>query len=457
MQQKHIKQNDSYMNSTPLSIFDISFIFILSMLSCESMGGIFMRKLKVILRAIITIFLLLLIVTSISMGLNQPILMIGCLFVPVAVLVYAKKKDILALSRKKLYGILSALVVASLVFVGVSPWTPEATEITTADDPQTETTSAKKEENTVDAAKDVKEKIDSIKNASTDNSTSSDKSTSNSTTSNNDMFDGYKIVDVNYCSLSGSRQANVAVDIGYGDREYWAFTNEHGQLVKVVAKKIVPQTDDTEDVNSSGRYCGDEAKVAGVEASDLDEGHVIADSLGGVSNAYNITPQNSTLNRTGKQADMEESIRKAGGCTDFTAIITYPNTSTMTPSHYAYTYTLNGKVVKTEFYNKSSSKSSSTSNKKNSSKSSSSSKKSSNTSKSSSSSNKSSNSNKSKSNSSSNSSVESTPVGGQVWISATGSKYHNQPNCGRMNPDKARQISLSEAESRGLEPCSKCF
>lgn len=418
-----------------------------------------MRKLKVILRAIITIFLLLLIVTSISMGLNQPILMIGCLFVPVAVLVYAKKKDILALSRKKLYGILSAIVVASLVFVGVSPWTPEATEITTADDPQTENVSVDKEDKTSNNTEDAKEKTESTKNSSADNATSSDKSTSNSTTSNDDMFDGYKIVDVNYCSLSGGRQANVAVDIGYGDREYWAFTNEHGQLVKVVAKKIVPQNDNTEDVNSSGRYCGDEAKVPGVEASDLDEGHVIADSLGGVSNAYNITPQNSTLNRTGKQADMEESIRKAGGCTDFTAIITYPNTSTMTPSHYAYTYTLNGKVVKTEFDNKSSKTSTK---KKSSSKSSSSSKKSSNTSKSNSSSStskkssSSSSSNKS-SNSSSNSSVESTPVGGQVWLSATGTKYHSKPNCGRMDPNKARQISLSEAKSRGFEPCSKCF
>ena len=420
-----------------------------------------MRKFKVILRAIITIFLLLLIVTGIAVGFNLPILLIGYILAPVAVIVYARKSNLLAISRKKLYGILSALVVASFVFMAVSPWTPEATEITTADDPQTETTSAKKEENTADTTEDVKEKIDSIKNASTDNSISSDKSSSNK-----DMFDGYKIVDVNYCSLSGSRQANVAVDIGYGDREYWAFTNEHGQLVKVVAKKIVPQNDNTEDVNSSGRYCGDEAKVAGVEASDLDEGHVIADSLGGVSNAYNITPQNSTLNRTGKQADMEESIRKAGGCTDFTAIITYPNTSTMTPSKYSYTYTLNGKVVKTEFENKgssssskSSSSSTSSSNKKSSSsstsnkKSSSSSSSSSNSSKSSSSS---SSSNKSSS-SSSNSSVESTPVGGQVWISATGSKYHNKPNCGRMNPDKARQISLSEAKSRGFEPCSKCF
>lgn len=414
-----------------------------------------MRKFKVILRAIICIFMLLFIVSGIAVGLNSPLIMgIGYILVIAGFIVFARKNDIRQFTRKKLYGILGALMALSILFVGVSPWTTETTEITSIDDPQTENVSVNKEEKTSNTTDDAKEKTESTKNSSADNATSSDKSTSNSTTSN-DMFEGYKIVDVNYCSLSGSRQANVAVDIGYGDREYWAFTNEHGQLVKVVAKKIVPQNDNTEDVNSSGRYCGDEAKVAGVEASDLDEGHVIADSLGGVSNAYNITPQNSTLNRTGKQADMEESIRKAGGCTDFTAIITYPNTSTMTPSHYAYTYTLNGKVVKTEFDNKgssSSSKSSSSSTSSSNKKSSSSS-----TSNKKSSSSNSSSSNSSKSSSSSNSSVESTPVGGQVWISATGSKYHNKPNCGRMNPDKARQISLSEAKSRGLDPCSKCF
>lgn len=44
-----------------------------------------------------------------------------------------------------------------------------------------------------------------------------------------------------------------------------------------------------------------------------------------------------------------------------------------------------------------------------------------------------------------------------VWLSATGSKYHNKPDCGRMNPDKARQISRSEAISSGYEACSKCY
>ncbi len=166
-----------------------------------------------------------------------------------------------------------------------------------------------------------------------------------------DMFDGYKLIEVDGGDLSGHREPNVVVDIGFGDREYWAFTNEHGQLIKVVAKEIILQDDNTEPVLSTGRYYRDEAKVPGTESKNLDEGHVIADSLGGVSNAYNITPQNSTLNRHGDQAYMEKAIRNAGGCTDFIAIIEYPNTKTQIPSHYTYTYTINGNVINDSYPN----------------------------------------------------------------------------------------------------------
>ena len=44
-----------------------------------------------------------------------------------------------------------------------------------------------------------------------------------------------------------------------------------------------------------------------------------------------------------------------------------------------------------------------------------------------------------------------------VWITATGSKYHNKNNCGTTDPSKASEISKAEAESRGYEPCKKCF
>ena len=166
-----------------------------------------------------------------------------------------------------------------------------------------------------------------------------------------DALKGYKKITVDGGDRSGSRQAKVVVDIGFGDRKYWAYTNEYGQLIRVTAAKITLQNDKTEPVLSTGRYYADEAKVPGVERSDLDEGHVIADSLGGVSNAYNITPQDSTLNRHGDQAYMEKAIRDAGGATNFEAIITYPNKTTQIPSKYKYTYTIRGHQVVDEFEN----------------------------------------------------------------------------------------------------------
>lgn len=167
----------------------------------------------------------------------------------------------------------------------------------------------------------------------------------------NDLFAGYELIEVDGGDMSGHREPNAAVEIGFGDREYWAFTNEYGQLVRVVAEEVVLQDDSTEPVLSTGRYYSDEAKVPGVESDILDEGHVLADSLGGVSNAYNITPQESTLNRHGDQAYMEDAIRKAGGATNFEAIITYPNTETQIPSSYQYTYTLMGNEVVDTFDN----------------------------------------------------------------------------------------------------------
>lgn len=44
-----------------------------------------------------------------------------------------------------------------------------------------------------------------------------------------------------------------------------------------------------------------------------------------------------------------------------------------------------------------------------------------------------------------------------VWLSATGEKYHSIPDCGRMNPAKARQVSLTDAQAAGYDACSKCF
>lgn len=183
------------------------------------------------------------------------------------------------------------------------------------------------------------------------NTNNTNNKTEEKTDSKSDAFAGYTLIEVDGGDLSGHREPNAVVDIGYGDRKYYAYTNQYGQLVKVTADRIILQDPSSEPVLSTGRYYADEAKVPGTESADLDEGHVIADSLGGVSNAYNITPQNSTLNRHGDQAYMEKVIRDAGGCTNFTAIITYPNTQTQIPSKYKFTYTLKGNVIVDEFEN----------------------------------------------------------------------------------------------------------
>lgn len=282
-----------------------------------------------------------------------------------------------------------------------------------------------------------------IEDTSMDESTEADKETASnlkeeskketSAVITEDIFSGYKLIVVDGGNLSGHREPNVVVDIGFGDREYYAFTNEYGQLVKVIAKEIILQDDSTEPVNSSGRYYQDEAKVPGVESRTLDEGHVIADSLGGVSNAYNITPQNSILNRHGDQAYMEKVIRDAGGCTEFVAIITYPNTTTQIPSHYSYTYTINGNVINDEFdnvnpdeYNASLETNTSTNN-----------------------SNSSNNTNTTINNSGSTSSP------GKVYWTPNGNSYHTTKGCSTLSRSKTI-LEGTIQESGKNDPCDRC-
>lgn len=199
--------------------------------------------------------------------------------------------------------------------------------------------------NTDNVATESNDTDTTIENDKSDDTDSNEEDNSNTSDSNSFDESGYTVVSADSCSLSGGRVANAKVDIGYdsdyANREYWAYTNDFGQLVHVEADEIIIQNDDQE-IPGEDRYCSDEAKVPGVEQSDLDEGHVIADSLGGASNAYNITPQESNLNRHGMQADIEEEIREAGGATNFSAEIEYPDTETQIPSSYTLTYTING-------------------------------------------------------------------------------------------------------------------
>lgn len=289
-----------------------------------------MKKFKSTINIIIWTLIVLSSILFIARSLNSPYLFAaGFIIAPVSVIYFNKKCKVKPLRYS--LGIVGIICI-SITLNACS--TPKDTSTDEGKQQEIATTD-NKDEDVVNKEETTTDKVD--------------KDTSNKGTE--DIFAGYKSLEVDGGNLSGHREPNVVVDIGFGDREYYAFTNEYGQLAKVIAKEITIQDDSKEPVNSKGRYYNDEAKVPGVENKDLDEGHVIADSLGGVSNAYNITPQNSTLNRNGDQAYMEKVIRDAGGCSDFVAIITYPDTTTQIPSHYSYTYTLKGNVINDEFDN----------------------------------------------------------------------------------------------------------
>ncbi|WP_346962288.1 DNA/RNA non-specific endonuclease [Clostridium sp.] len=324
-----------------------------------------------------------------------------------------------------LIGILFAVLIIGMIMVP----TDTKNQQNTASNKIEEITEAKEDKEIEDSSMD--ESTEADKEATSNLKEESKKETSAVITE--DIFSGYKLIVVDGGNLSGYREPNVVVDIGFGDREYYAFTNEYGQLVKVMAKEIILQDDSIEPVNSSGRYYPDEAKVPGVESKTLDEGHAIADSLGGVSNAYNITPQNSTLNRHGDQAYMEKVIRDAGGCTEFIAIITYPDTTTQIPSHYSYTYTINGNVINDEFdnvnpdeYNASLETNTSSNNL-----------------------NSSSNTNNTINNS------NSTSSSGTVYWTPNGESYHTTKGCSTLSRSKTI-LEGTIQESGKNDPCDRC-
>lgn len=158
----------------------------------------------------------------------------------------------------------------------------------------------------------------------------------------------YTEIPVDTCNLSGKRESMAKVDIGVDTdtitRNYFGYTNHNGQLIKVDAEQLFLQTKEEE--KHKGRYCKDEAKVPGTENEKYDQGHVIADSLGGASNAYNITPEVAQVNRKGgQQYNLEQEfikiLKEGGSITNLVVLITYPDEHTMTPSSYEFRWVQN--------------------------------------------------------------------------------------------------------------------
>lgn len=159
-----------------------------------------------------------------------------------------------------------------------------------------------------------------------------------------------QLLTVSACDLEGSRVANAKVDIGYGDRQYFGYTNQYGQLAYVTAASIIPQYKSEEQANN--RYCDGQANVD--QAYDpYNRGHAIGDALGGVSNAYNIFPQLSSVNGgiyNDNEMSLNEVIDNGGSVTDFEMTFVYSSSSTNIPSSYSLSYKVNG-VETTKQYN----------------------------------------------------------------------------------------------------------
>lgn len=373
----------------------------------------FIEKLNIIIGSIVVYLSIFFLAVAID---SKLLAIVGLIIAPVTVICFKKKYQ---MKTSKYYaGLFGIMLIAMIVSGIIMP---------------TDSSAKNKQEIAVENKDEVSESEEDSKPDESKEVLNSNEPKEEPTDTKENIFEGYKLIQVDGGNLSGHREPNVVVDIGYGDREYWAFTNEHGQLVKVIAKEIILQDDSKEPVNSDGRYYDDEAKVPGVESKKLDEGHIIADSLGGVSNAYNITPQDSTLNRHGDQAYMEKVIRDAGGCTDFVAIITYPNTSTQIPSHYSYTYTINGNVIKDEFDNVNPDEyNANLENEK-----------------------PSNNSNATSTNNNKGNSTGSTSDSKIVYWTPKGKSYHSRRNC----PTLSRSKTILEGtiqESGKNDPCDKC-
>lgn len=155
------------------------------------------------------------------------------------------------------------------------------------------------------------------------------------------------------CDMNPNRKANYTVDVGVGRRVYLAHTNSSKQLVWIHANKITLQNKHEHLVHN--RYCNSQAKVSGTSSRNYDRGHGIADSLGGASNAYNISAQNSFVNRHGAQYKLEAKIRQAlqhhKSVTNFVYNIKYANSRTQIPSSYYGSYKINGKLQHFNFKN----------------------------------------------------------------------------------------------------------
>ncbi len=153
-------------------------------------------------------------------------------------------------------------------------------------------------------------------------------------------------------NLDVYREPNSKVNVGFDangaiEREYWSYTNEYQQTEFLHADQIKPQDNELEKdfIDSEGRYfvVTDDGEITSDQSrpgviSGYDAGHIVADSLGGNSTTYNITPQISWLNQNGIVRQYETDILRNGGAYDFNSRMYYYDDDSLIPNRYYVTY-----------------------------------------------------------------------------------------------------------------------
>lgn len=167
----------------------------------------------------------------------------------------------------------------------------------------------------------------------------------NDTGIDKDLYDN-SFIQVSACSYNVTRSPNAKVNIGLGDRKYYAYTNEYAQLAFISADQIIVQDESSEAVDESGQYCSEIAEVDGDTGTTPKT--VISDSLGAASNSYNVIPAASAY--SGLES-IENEILASGGATDFRAYFTYPDSESNTPNLIDISYKLGSTLVEYQYNN----------------------------------------------------------------------------------------------------------
>lgn len=164
-------------------------------------------------------------------------------------------------------------------------------------------------------------------------------------------FEGYTFIESDSEDLSEKKLPNVVVDIGFGERKYYAFTNEYGQVEKILADEVITKSSENNLYLEGEKYYREEETKVQLNNTNYVYSYLMPMSLGGQRNIYNISIQNDELSQYGPPAYIRKTINSANGCSDFSIHMVYSDTLTDIPEGYIITYTINGKVKCSEFYN----------------------------------------------------------------------------------------------------------